>query len=543
MKSVVSISLLTIAATVGGAQQPPVRPIPMPVPALAPVPRPFAGNWDIAPIPPLPPLDFLTDLDLSLNFDLGSRSNDLQLRSQELADRALAQADRAMQNVDLRNLQNLVDAASWNVASSDERFARSPRAPWVRGDPADSLYRLAREAFNQGDWRHAADLFGQIPQKYPRSAYVSDCAYYEAFARYRIGTTDDLHQALSLLANQTGPAARGSMNADAAALAARIRGALAARGDQQAAAEIAKEAQKSGGCDREEMSVKAEALNALGQMDPGEATPLLRRVLARKDTCSRQLKRSAMFILVRRGDTVATNTLISIATNDSEDVDLRSDAISYLGRMAGDQSLATLQTLLRSSNDDRIQAAAVRALANNDSPAARQGVRALIERNDVSESLRSEAIASLASDQSSADDGAFLRGVYPKLPSERLKRSVLLALARIGGPDNQRFIMAVARDPNESSDVRGAAISYAGRLTDVTVDDLSKLYDASDSRNMREQIIGVLAQRSEPTAADKLMDIVKNGTDPNTRRVAINALSRKKDDPRVTKFLLDLVGR
>ncbi len=545
MKLAVSLSLVLLSSAAAGAQQPPPppppppRPAPIaaPVPAPAPVPLPSVNAWTFAP------LELNMDLDRSWTLDLQSRLGDLQIRSQELADRAMAQADFALQNVDLGRLQDLARDAVWNVSGGDEPFDRSPRAPWVQGDPADSVYRLAREAFNRGDWRHAADLFGQLPKAYPRSAYVSDCAYYEAFARYRIGTTDDLHRALALLVDQNGPSARASMRADAAALAARIRGALAARGDQQAAAQIAQEAQKAGGCDREEMSVKAEALNALGQTDPAAATPLLRRVLAQKDTCSGQLKRSAMFMLVRRGDSVATNTLVAIATDDGEDVDLRADAISYLGRIPGDRGVATLESLLKSSNDDRIQRAAVRALAQNDSPRARQGVRALVERNDVSESLRSDAIMALVSDRSSTDDAAFLRGLYPKLPSERLKRAVLLSVARVGGPDNQQFIMAVARDPNESSDVRGTAIGAAGRLPGVTVDDLSKLYDASDSRNARDQLIGVLAERSEPAAADKLMDIARNGTDPNTRREAIDALSRKKNDPRVTKFLLDLVGR
>ncbi|HUX33154.1 MAG TPA: HEAT repeat domain-containing protein [Gemmatimonadaceae bacterium] len=562
MKFVVSLSMLALSVSALGAQQTPPRLPRTPVaPAPRPVPTPRVRAIDVLPVMPLDiDLDFdqsftvNPDLDLALQDRLGN----LQLRSQELADRARMQADRALQSVDVQQLRNMAQDRAFQamqnvdlgrlqdlalMASGDEHFSRPPRTPWAQGDPADSLYRLAREAFNRGDWRHAADSFAQIVQKFPRSAYVADCAYYEAFSRYRIGTTDELHKALTLLGNQNGPATRSSRKADVAGLAARVRGALAARGDRQAAAQIAQEAEKSGGCDREDMSVKAEALNALGQMDPNAATPLLQRVLARKDTCSAQLKRSALFMLVRRGDTVATNALIGVATNDNEDTNLRSDAISYLGRLPGEQALTTLESLVKTSNDDRIQRAAVRALSQNDTPRARQSVRALIERNDVSESLRSAAIETLASDHASAEDAAYLRSLFPKLPSERLQRSVLLALARLGGTDNQQFLMAVASNRDLSADVRGAAISYAGRVGTIPVADLVKLYDASDSRNMREQIIGVLGQRDDAEAADKLMDIIKNGTDPNTRRVAIGVLSRNKNDPRVTKFLLDLVGR
>lgn len=562
MKFAVSLSILALSVSTLGAQQAPPRLPRTPVaPAPRPAPTPRVRAIDVMPVMPLDfDLDFDQNLNVSSDLDLAlqDRFGDLQLRSQELADQARMQADRALQRVDVQQLRDMARNQAFQamqnidvdglqdlalMASGDEHVSRAPRAPWVQGDPADSLYRLAREAFNRGDWRHAADSFAQIVQKFPRSAYVADCAYYEAFSRYRIGTTDELHRALTLLVDQNGPATRSSMKADVAGLAARVRGALAARGDRQAAAQVAQEAEKSGGCDREDMSVKAEALNALGQMDPNAAAPLLQRVLARKDTCSAQLKRSALFMLVRRGDTVATNALIGVATNESEDTNLRSDAISFLGRMPGDQVLTTLENLVKTSNDDRIQRAAVRALSQNDSPRARQSIRALIERNDVSESLRAAAIETLASDHASAEDAAYLRSLFPKLQSERLQQSVLLALARMGGTDNQQFVMTAAGNGNLSTDVRGAAISYAGRVGTVPVTDLVKLYDASDSRNMREQIIGVLGQRDEPEATDKLMDIIKNGTDPNTRRVAINVLSRKRNDPRVTKFLLDLVGR
>ena len=564
MKFVASLALLALAAASLGAQKTPPTPPAQPGRPLA-APRPL-------PAPLVTPAPF-PDVDLNSNLDIDPDVVlDLRLQSRELADQAREQAREAMQSIDVQQIRDQArEAAQQAMANvdwarvqdetqraladvdlstlrgwsgdNDERFAHSPRAPWAHDDPADSLYRSAREAFNRGDWRRASDLFHDVVQKYPGSAYVADCAYYEAFSRYRIGTTEELHKALALLSDQNTRTSRTSMRADVAGLAARVRGALAARGDKAAAAQIAQDAEKSGGCDREEMSVRAEALNALGQMDPASAVPLLRRVLARTDTCSLQLRRSALFMLVRRGDTVATDALVAVATNKDEDTNLRADAISYLGRMPGTVALTTIQNLVKSSTDDRIQRAAVRALAQNDAPGARAGVRAIIERSDVSESLRGEAITALASRDATADDAAYLRGAYARMPSERLKQIILLALARMGGPANDQFLLGVARNPAESSEVRGTAISYAGRLSTVSVDDLSKLYDASESRDLREQIIGVLGRRSEPAAADKLMDIAKNDTDPDTRRDAISVLSRKKDDPRVTKFLLDLVGR
>jgi HEAT repeat protein len=59
---------------------------------------------------------------------------------------------------------------------------------------------------------------------------------------------------------------------------------------------------------------------------------------------------------------------------------------------------------------------------------------------------------------------------------------------------------------------------------------------------VREYIIGALGRRTEAEATDKLIDIVKTGTDPALRRSAISALTRKKD-PRSTKLLLELISQ
>jgi HEAT repeat protein/TolA-binding protein len=576
MKIAATLTAVLLAAATLGAQQTPPPPTTPPASTLptrpvAPLAAPRPLSIPVPDIAPWPDVDWGSSMN-----DLQLRANDMRLQAMDMAaqarDQALAAtldlprirwdaeeaAQKALSNLDMEHMSDLassdamdalaqarigLQSAQWGLGAMRDDFARSPRAAWAHDDPADSLYQLARQAFNDGDWRHASELFHEVVARYPRSVYAPDCVYYEAFSRYRIGSTEELHNALTLLTTSTTSASRSSRQSDVAALTARIRGALAARGDQQAAAQIAKAAQQPSGCDREDLSVRAEALNSLAQMDPAAAMPLLQQVLQSTDTCSAPLKRSALFMLVRRGDSVSTNTLVRVATNDAEDPDLRSMAISYLGRVDDPAALAALEQLVKTSTDTRVQRAAVEGLSRNDSPRARQMVRALIERTDVSESLRAAAISSLASgDQASAEDAAYLRTAYARMPSERLKEAVLRSVARMGGADNQKFLLAVAGNAAESSEVRGTAISYAGRDSTVSVAELSRLYDASESRNLRQQIIGVLGRRTDAQATDKLMDIVRTSTDPYARRQALSYLSRRKDDPRVKKFLVALVG-
>ena len=51
-----------------------------------------------------------------------------------------------------------------------------------------------------------------------------------------------------------------------------------------------------------------------------------------------------------------------------------------------------------------------------------------------------------------------------------------------------------------------------------------------------------IESRKEPEATDKLIDIAKNSTDLEMRRLAINYLSRK-NDPRATKLLMELIEK
>jgi TolA-binding protein len=116
----------------------------------------------------------------------------------------------------------------------------SPRPPaaWLQGDPADSLYRAAREALDRRDYQHAADLFAQVPTRFPKSGYAADALYWRAFSLYRIGGVTQLRAALQSLDSQRARFPKAATTGDARALARRIQGELAQRGDAQAAAQV-----------------------------------------------------------------------------------------------------------------------------------------------------------------------------------------------------------------------------------------------------------------------------------------------------------------
>ncbi len=422
-----------------------------------------------------------------------------------------------------------------------------PKAPqgWAPQDPADSLYRQAQQAMNRGDYRRAASLFKDLPVKQPNSVYASDALYWEAFSLYRIGGSTELQEALTVLDARKNkyPVGRsrgddGRFRGDAdPALATRIAGVLAARG--MGDKELVKRALTEGGnvCDTEDQSVRAEALNALRQTDPDEALSQAKKILGRKDDCSVQLRRSALWMIANKRDAGAAATLVSVAKTDPS-VDLRAEATGFLGSMPGDESLAALEELIK-SDDDRVQRAAVRALTVYPNPRARTAMHALIENNAASEQLRITALDAFDRDRSTLDDASWLRSIYPKIESARIKGRIVAAVARIGGEQNEQWLMSLAKNEDESIDVRSSALNFVARTADIA--SLGKFYDGVSARPLREEIIGALGNRKEPEATDKLIEIARSGTDPDVRRSAINTLTRKKD-PRTTKLLLELIS-
>lgn len=236
-------------------------------------------------------------------------------------------------------------------------------------------------------------------------------------------------------------------------------------------------------------------------------------------------------------------SLVMTAARSDTDVKVRSDALRFLAAMPGDQAISTIEEIARTPGNEPLQRAAISALGRSDSPRARQSLRSIIERADLSESLRASALASLDDCEcgQKADNGAYLRSVYPRLETSRLKSSALRAIARSGGNDNEQWLLTVVKNQNEPVEVRAMALRYAG-VSSIPIADLARMYDVAGDRPLRVQLIQLYSQRPNPEATDKLLEIAKKGTDPDMRRMAISALSRK-NDPRTKQLLLEIIDK
>ncbi len=423
-----------------------------------------------------------------------------------------------------------------------------------QGDPADSVYRVAHDLLARGEYGRSAQLFKEIGEKYPKSRYGDELPYNEAFARYRIGTTRELEAASRLLeprakkllgtvtASNT-PSEQGrfgkAREGDVVGLYIRVNQALAQRGNSDAANIVRSIVTPNPtSCDATDRELAAEAIGALSNMDPSQALPILKHVLDKRDECNVSLRKNAVFMLGRIGNPEATSTLASTAKNDPAPT-VRVDAIGWLPRLMGDAGVAMLEEVLRTEQDQRVQRAAVRTIASSSNPRAKMALRALLDRRDVLLDLRVDAVRSISGDRASSDDAAYLRQLFSRADNDQLKEAILGAVSRTGGRETDEWILAIAKNQNESSSVRSQAISLVMRSG--TVADWTSLYDAAQSFDLRRQLVTALENRKETEAADKLVDIAKTSTVPPIRLQALRALLRRKD-PRAPQLVAEIMN-
>jgi HEAT repeat protein len=189
-----------------------------------------------------------------------------------------------------------------------------------------------------------------------------------------------------------------------------------------------------------------------------------------------------------------------------------------------------------------VRKGAVFWLGQRDEPSARALVRAIAGDAKESEAIRGAAIFALGhGDNSTAADATFLRGLFGRLESERLKDRVLMAISQSEMPGGAAWLLAQAREDRQPMEVRRKAVFWAGQ-GHAPVTDIATLYRSVSETSLREHIIFVLAQRDDELATSTLINIARNDADHDMRKKALFWLAQK-DDPRVTKMITDLVVR
>lgn len=427
-------------------------------------------------------------------------------------------------------------------AAAQSMFVSYAPVAWQDQDPANSLYKSARDELNKNNYARAASLFEQIITRHPRSAYRPDAYYWQAFALYKIGNDAELKKARSLLQTQTKqfPRAATVSSDESATLLQRVNGVLARRGDADSGARVSVDAKSAAqGCpEDDEDDVRIQALNSFLHMNSEQAIPLLKQILARKDACSAKLREKAVFIVSqKRGADVEDILLSSARTDPSSKV--REQAVFWLSQVPSDRALGYLEEILKNTEDARVADKAIFAISQHNSARASQMLRDYAMNPNVDFKLRDKAVFWLGQRKGN-ENTQFLKDLYARERDAKLKDKIIFALSQQRG--NESWLMNLALNESETVEMRKKALFWAGQNRGTSMAELTGLYDRMSNREMKDQLIFVYSQRREREAVDKLMDIAKRDTDRELRKKAVFWLGQSKD-PRAAEFLMQLINQ
>ena len=408
-------------------------------------------------------------------------------------------------------------------------------------DPADSLYRAAREAMNTGDFRRAADSFARLTERWPTSAYAADALYFRAFSLYKIGGTGDLRQARETLRALRAADAAG-YRGEAASLDTRICGELAKRGDARCAAAVT------------DLAGSVDSLVSAVTMVASTAAVAAADAMQSREVRAALAEASAATAHAATEGVRAAAEGIRAAAEGMRDVTITFDGPARASRR-GSQECA------EADDDERV--IALNALMQMDAERAMPLLKKVMARRDkCSELLRRRAVFLVS--QKRTDDAAdilvdaarndpdqevreqavyylgrvpgekslaFLRDVATKPGNTEVRKRAVYALSTIKAPEARTALREVAASRDTDREVRADAIyrlGASGSAEDLAY--LRDLYPRLDSRELKERVLHAVSRQRG--SEEWLFGIATNTNEPvELRKQAVYQAGNRKEVP------------
>jgi HEAT repeat protein len=417
-------------------------------------------------------------------------------------------------------------------------------------DPADSLFRIGRNAINDNDYRRAANLFKQIVDKYPRSTKAGDALFWRAYVLHKLGTErrskSDLDDALQAIEEQQKSYASASTAEDGKVLRSQIRSAQAALGDPAAAGDVATQsrgvAQARTCGSKSDEETRIAALEGLMNMSAEDAVPILKEVLKQRDACRTELRKRAVWLISQKRGNDVPQTLLEVARNDPSP-EVRGDAIFWMSQTRSELAVPLLDSILFTSKDEDVREKAVFSLSQlaGRNERARAALRRAAEDEKMSEEIRGNAIFWLG--QANLVDLTYFKTLFNKTTDRELREKIVFAVSQTSGGDATTWLQELARDKKVDMDTRKNAIFHLSQRRAVDLPALISIYDQSKGEDeIQDQVLFALTQRREAAATDKLFDVAKNDPNIDRRKQAMFWLGQK-NDPRVKELLREILIR
>jgi HEAT repeat protein len=398
-----------------------------------------------------------------------------------------------------RSDRNAVAGASYQELDKLNRFVQSSNAK----DEAMKAFRQGRDQIEDENWTGAAATFISFVADYPKHKDVDAALYWTAFALKKQEKYAEADRQLERLIREH---PRSHWLDDARAMRVEIAGQT---GNRQL---VERELEKN------DMEIKAIALQSLFQSNPDRAAAYVADILKPGSNVDRRLKENAIDLLGQNIGPATTPMLMQVA-RDQTDPKLRKKAIFWLGQSGDDSAFDLLKEVTMQSTDTEVAKAALFALSQHLSPRAYE-LLVELARSSSSKELRREAIFWIGQrDQETAVDD--LTKIYEAERDVDLKKHILFSLSQRHSQRARAKLSEIARSGGDVELRKQAIFCLSQHGDEASVEELIKIYDADSNTEIRKQVLFALTQTGNPRARAKLLDLARSGGDIETRKQAI----------------------
>ncbi|MGD9523447.1 MAG: hypothetical protein AB7N73_05395 [Gemmatimonadales bacterium] len=372
--------------------------------------------------------------------------------------------------------------------------------------PGQVEYREGREQLARGALDSAIATLSRYRVVYPDGHHAGETRYWEAFARYRRNTGDDLARAATLLG---GPGA-DDLHPDAAALAARIAARRAAPSPAPAA------------CRPDNGAAFAEILAAAGAGNRPDLETAARVALT-SGSCPVVGRRAAVALLGGRATPVAREAVRGAVLRDAAP-QVRSDALTQL---VGDSAIATLRVAAHAVRRDSSRLVALTAadvLSRLAHRATADTLMAILVDPTVL-ATRQQAVLSWSRFAGRIrPTTAALRQAFPALATRGALGATVLEFVALHGDRQERdWIWAQVVNPSWPTMVRLTGLQQVGASRSIA--ELRALFDSGPPQLLRFGVLEQLRGHHDPAAVRALREIIASEAPGEVRDAARAALA------------------
>jgi len=386
----------------------------------------------------------------------------------------------------------------------------------TKGNTASmQVFREGRDLIEAQNWQKAAEKFNDFINGFPKDKDMDAALYWYGYALEKQNRKEEAKVPLTRLVQRY---RNSSWRQEALAL-------LVVLGEK---ALVDQEMIK------ENCEIKILALQSLFQADEERAIALVTESLKATPPAQCQgFQAAALSMLGSHGGPRVVPLLLDIARNNA-DQKLRLTAIRRLGEQRNDQVTDELIKMYDADKTKEVRAQVLRALVEGRT--TRGSAKVLeIARTGDDITMRQVAIRYIGELDDAASLDELIR-IYDADQTREIRFQIIRALAERDDAKARAKLLEIART-GATPEERIEAMRRLGDHNRISIDELLQLYTSETNPQIKQSLLRVFGDNSDPRAQAKLMEIARGNDAVELRMYAIRQLGEKDDEQTVNQLV------